>query len=111
MTLLEIIVALLVLSVTAAALLGALLASQRAMRSSERLVRALLAGADHLESSRLDPVGGTFEHDGMNATLRIAPAELAGLLKAEVAMEWNDGEPRSLDLATLFWRGHGEETP
>lgn len=103
LTLIEVLVALLLLSTAALGLTSALVAAQRAQRSSARWVRAADLAADGVEQLRaglpLAPVTGD---GGFERTGRVVPdAGRPGVAQVEVTVHWYDGGARTYRVATV----------
>jgi prepilin-type N-terminal cleavage/methylation domain-containing protein len=100
-TLIEALVAVVLLSVIALALTSTLLGVQRAQRTSERWMQAVQLAADGIERLRSGR-GVEAAAPGFVRAGTIVPVdEAAGLYRLEVTVTWNDGEPRRYALATL----------
>ncbi len=105
-TLIEVIVAVLLLSVIALALTTTLISTQRALVASKKRMEATQLAADGLERLRtgqpLDalPSAGGFDRSGSDAPWN----GHQGLHRLEVTVSWNDGGPQDVHLATLVRR-------
>lgn len=101
-TLIEVIVALLILSVTAVGLAETLMAAQRIQRTSGRWMEAVMLAERTLEQSRLGGTGGNDSVGSFRRSWGRTPfdAEL-GLTRVDVVIEWGDPRPGRLHLTTL----------
>jgi prepilin-type N-terminal cleavage/methylation domain-containing protein len=105
-TLVEVMIALVLLSSIALGVTSTLVAAQRARVVSENWMEATQLATEGLEQLRaghsLGPVrnGGHFDRTGSVAGWNGHP----GLYHLEVTVTWNDGEPRHLQLVTLARR-------
>lgn len=99
----ELLVALLLLSVVALAVTTALIASQRASASDARLMRAALIAADALERWRAHvPLPVADADPDFRCTLTTAAAAVAGVQRADVTVRWADHGERTLRLSSLM---------
>ncbi len=102
-TLVEVMMALLLLSSMALAVTATLVAAHRARVVSQHWMQATELAAEGIEQLRaghtLGPVrnGDQFERTGSAMAWSAHP----GLYRIEVAVTWNDGEPRRMQLVTL----------
>ena len=105
-TLIEVLVAVVLLSTMALALTQTLIASQRARAVSERWIQATQLAAEGLEQLRaghaLRPLrnAGDFERRGEVTAWHGHD----GLLLLAVTVSWNDGAPQECQLSTLVRR-------
>jgi prepilin-type N-terminal cleavage/methylation domain-containing protein len=105
-TLVELLVALLVLSVAALALGSTLASTGRALSLSRKWMQATQLAAEGMEQLRAGqvpgPPGGAGEFERSVAT---APWDgHPGLQQVEVTVSWNDGEAHTFRLVTLARR-------
>lgn len=105
-TLIEVMVAVFLLSVMSLALSSTLVSTQRARARSERWLQATQLAAEGIEQLRagqaLSAVGiaAGFERSG-----EVTPWNgQLGLYRLEVTVSWNDGAPQKFQLATLARR-------
>ena len=105
-TLVEVIVAVLLLSIMALGLTTTLANAQHARATSERWMRATQLAAQGLEEFRAgQPLRDEDVPTGFRRSGGVRPvAGHSGLYRLEVTVEWDDGEPRKLDLTTLARR-------
>ncbi len=102
-TLVEVMMALVLLSSMALAVTATLVAAHRARVVSQHWMHATELAAEGIEQLRaghaLGPVrnGEQFERTGSTMAWNGHP----GLYRIEVAVTWNDGEPRRVQLVTL----------
>ena len=105
-TVIEVMMAVLLLSVVALALTNTLVASQRALTSSGRSMQAIqlaAAGLEHLLAGQR--LSSSNVPAGFTCSGAVGPWQgHRGLYRIEVTVAWNDGEPRSFRLATLARR-------
>jgi prepilin-type N-terminal cleavage/methylation domain-containing protein len=105
-TLVEVMIALVLLSSIALAVTSTLVAAQRARAVSENWMHATELAAEGLEQLRaghsLGAVRGSGQFDRTGSVA--AWNGHAGLYRLEVTVTWNDGEPRHLQLVTLARR-------
>ena len=105
-TLVEIMIALVLLSSIALGVTTTLVAAQRARAVSEQWMQATELAVEGIEQLRaghsLGPirVGGRFERAGSI----VAWNGHSGVYRIDVTVAWNDGEPRHLRLVTLARR-------
>jgi type II secretory pathway pseudopilin PulG len=102
-SLIELIVALLLLSLVTAAVASALLGSQRISTSNQRRMRALLLAASAIETAR----GGgetVTTPEGYQLQVAVAATGSAGLHRVDVEVKWEDGGEQSAQLSSLFWQ-------
>lgn len=105
-TLVEVIIAVFLLSVIALGLTNTLIGAQRARVVSERWMQATQLAAEGIEQLRagqaLEPtrIAGYFDR----ASRVVAWNDHPGLSRLEVTVSWNDGAPRSFQLTTLVRR-------
>ncbi len=103
-TLVEVMVAVVLLSVVALGLTATLISTQRALAVSEKWMRATQFAAEGIEQSRAGQSLSVVP-DGFARSVRIAPWNgHVGVLRLEVTVAWNDGGARSLQLTTLVRR-------
>lgn len=101
-SLLEVIVALFLLSTASLAVTSTLVAAQRSQRTSERWLLAVQLAADGVEQLRAGlplaplPAAGGFERSGGLASEATRPA----VAEVEVTVRWDDDGPRAYRLAT-----------
>ena len=105
-TLVEVMMAMLVLATMALALTQTLTSTQRARATSEKWMHATQLAVEGIEQFRAGhPLGaiangGDFERAGTVAPWDGHP----GLYRLQVTVSWNDGEPRRMQLTTLARR-------
>jgi len=105
-SLVEVVVALLLVSGAALAVTSTLLAAQRSQRTSERWLQAVQLAADGVEALRaglaLTPVAPQtgFERSGRVVTEATRP----GVAEVEVTVRWDDDGARAYRLATTVVR-------
>jgi prepilin-type N-terminal cleavage/methylation domain-containing protein len=105
-TLVEVMVALLLLSVAALGLSSTLVSTRKALARSGKRMRAAQLAADGMEQLRAGQVpgppdgGGEFERSTATTPWNGHP----GLQRVEVTVSWNDGELHALQLVTLARR-------
>jgi prepilin-type N-terminal cleavage/methylation domain-containing protein len=105
-TLVEVLIALLLLSATALALTQTLLGTQHTRAVGEKWMHATQLAVEGIERFRAGhalgavPPNGGFERSGDVTPWDGHP----GLYRLEVTVSWNDGEPRRLQLITLARR-------
>jgi type II secretory pathway pseudopilin PulG len=106
MTLVEMLVAVSLLSMIALALTTTIVACQRARAVSERWMRAVSLAVEGVEQLRaghsLTALPGElarFSRAGI-----VQAAEFPTLLRAQVSVSWNDGQSHTLHLSTLVYR-------
>jgi len=103
-TLVELLVALLVLSVAALGLSSTLASSGRALTLSRNLMQATQLAAEGMEQLRAgqvpDPLGGEFKR----STATVRWDGYPGLQRLEVTVSWEDGEAHTVRLVTLARR-------
>lgn len=105
-TLIELMIALVLLSAAALGLGSTLLGTQHAFAVSRRWVRAAQLAADGLEQLRAGQPPGPV-HDAAEFTRAVAVTPWSGhvgLQRLEVTVTWNDGEPHTVRLVTLARR-------
>lgn len=103
-SLIEVLVAIVLLSTMALALTHTLLAAQRAQAASARWTRATQLAAEGLERLRAGHSLGSVP-DGVTRTG--AATQWSGpddLVQVTVTVAWNDGAPRAVRLSTLVRR-------
>jgi prepilin-type N-terminal cleavage/methylation domain-containing protein len=104
-TLIEVLIAVVLLSTCGLALARTLVSAQQAQRTSEHWMTAVQLAAEGVEQLRqgrgIDPapVGTGFERSGQEVSA--GPEQLCRL---EVTVSWMDREPRRFRLATLVRR-------
>lgn len=104
-TLIEVIVALGLLSMVALALTETLLGTQRALFLAEHQMEATVLAADALERARAAPGSDSDRHGRFERRWTAAPADEAlGLWQIDVVVEWSDPSPRKLTLRTVVLR-------
>ena len=104
LTLIEVMVAVVLLAIIALGLTTTLISTQRALMVSERRMRATQLAAEGLEQSRAGQSLSAVP-DGFARSVLVVPwNDHAGLRRLEVTVSWDDGEPHSLHLATLARR-------
>ena len=105
-TLIELMVALLLLSVAALALTTTLVSTRRALTLSAQWMRAAQLASEGIEQVRAGQVpdaGPTV--DGFNRAATVTPWNgHAALQRLEVTISWYDGEPHTFQLSTLARR-------
>jgi prepilin-type N-terminal cleavage/methylation domain-containing protein len=105
-TLIEVLMAVVLLSTMALALSRTLIASQRARAASERWMQATRLAAEGIEQLRAgQPVGpsrvpGDFDRRGEVTAWN----DDDRLVRLAVTVSWNDGEPHDFQLTTLVHR-------
>jgi prepilin-type N-terminal cleavage/methylation domain-containing protein len=99
-TLIEVLVALTLLSVIGMALASVLLGAQRTQRTSAGWMLAVQLAADGLEQLR---AGRTLASapPGFSRLGSVTPTGVAGLQRLEVTVEWDDGALRRYQLSAL----------
>lgn len=101
-TLVEVMVALFLLSGVALGLTTTLMATQRARVVSEQRMQAVLLAAEGIEQLRAGQALGAVGRPFFERTGTVAPwGAHAGLQRLEVTVTWNDGDPQQLQLVTL----------
>lgn len=98
--------ALALLSAVALALTTTLVATQRARAVSEQWMQAALLAAEGVEQLRAGQAPGPVRAaGGVDRSATVVPWNgHPGLWRLEVAVTWNDGEPRRFQLVTLARR-------
>lgn len=102
-TLIEVVVALLILSMSAVAVTEALLTAQRAQRLSSRWMRAVELADEAMELGRKSRRSGSDEVGDFRRewTVETADADL-GLSRIEVSVDWSLPTPQHFTLTTLM---------
>jgi prepilin-type N-terminal cleavage/methylation domain-containing protein len=102
-SLVEVMVATLLLSAIALAVTQTLVNALQVRARSERWMQATQLAAEGIEQLRAGhslrslPAGSGFERSGITATW----GGCAGVQRLDVTISWNDGEPRTFQLTTL----------
>ena len=102
-TLLEVLVAVLLLSVIALSLTSTLLTAQHTRATSERWMQATLLAVEGLEQLRAGNSLGTIRmgHDFRRSGGRRSYGANPRLQEIYVSVTWNDGRAQEFDLSTL----------
>jgi prepilin-type N-terminal cleavage/methylation domain-containing protein len=105
-TLVELLVAVLLLSVVALGLSSTLASTGKALRLSRKWMQATQVGAEGMEQLRAgqgaDPIGGA---SGFDRSVVTTPWNgHPGLQRVEVTVSWDDGEEHTFRLVTLVRR-------
>lgn len=102
-SLIELVVALLLLSLVTAAVASALIGSQRISTSNQRRMRALLLAADAIETAR-SGAARTLLPEGYRLRVDVVDTEPSGLRRADAEVIWDDGGEQSIRLSSLLWQ-------
>ncbi len=104
-TLVEVLMATLLLSTVALGLTSTLVHAQRVRAASERWMLATQLAAEGIEQLRAGQALGPVLAAGFERSGRTAPwSGHPGLQRLEVAVSWDDGQPHSFQLVTLAHR-------
>ena len=105
-TLVEVVVAILLLSAIALALTNTLVSAQHARSVSERWLQATQLAAEGIEQLRAgNSVGPVSVDSGFARSGSASPwAGHSGVYRLDVRVSWNDGRPQDLQLSTLVRR-------
>lgn len=105
-SLIEVLIAMAILSVISLAVSTTLIGAQRARGTSERWMQALQLAAEGIEQVRAGHalgavrIAGAFKRSGRVTPWRDHP----GLYQLEVTVSWDDPQPHALQLVTLARR-------
>jgi len=101
-SLVELLVATVLLSMIALGLTSTLLAAQRARAISERRMQATLLAAEGIEQLRAGHALGPVRLAGFERSAAVAPwANHNGLVRIDVTITWNDGQDRQYQLSAV----------
>lgn len=105
-TLIEVLMAVLLLSTIALALTRTLISSQRARAASERWLQATQLAAEGIEQLRTgQPLGPIHIPGDFDRAAQVTPwSGHDGLVRLDVTVSWDDGEPHRFQLSTLARR-------